>query len=101
MIEDTGGTSKLFSACKKQGASGSLYLEQQPENVYHLSMECLREDENLDRCNCTYEFCERKGMCCECVAYHRRKQQLPACYFPEDEERTFDRSIRRFLEINR
>lgn len=79
----------------------SPYLEAGARNVYHWSMECLREDENLERCNCTYEPCERKGMCCECVAYHRQKNQLPACYFPDDVEKAYDRSIRRFLEIKR
>lgn len=62
-------------------------------------MECLRDEENLQECNCTYEPCERKGICCECVRYHRLKDQLPACYFPDHVEETYDRSIRRFLEI--
>ncbi len=63
-------------------------------------MECLRDEENLQQCNCTYEPCERKGICCECIRYHRVKQQLPACYFPEEVEKGYDRSIRRFLEMH-
>ena len=41
-------------------------------------MEC-RKEENLQDCACTSEDCERRGRCCECVAYHRGKDQLPSC----------------------
>ncbi|MBC8524300.1 MAG: hypothetical protein ISR54_07820 [Chlorobium phaeobacteroides] len=63
-------------------------------------MECKKE-ENLTRCNCTYEPCPRKGICCECIAYHKAKGQLPACLFPDDAEKSWDRSIARFIEVNR
>ena len=59
-------------------------------------MEC-RSEENLARCNCTYEPCPRKGACCLCVEYHRKMNELPACYFPAEVERTYDRSVARFL----
>ncbi len=52
---------------------------------------------NKARCNCTYEPCERKGICCECIAYHRSNGALPACYFPANVEKTFDRSIKAFI----
>ena len=55
---------------------------------------------NLTRCNCTYEPCSRKGICCECISYHKSLGQLPACLFPDDVEKTYDRSIRRFIEIH-
>jgi hypothetical protein len=55
---------------------------------------------NLTRCNCTYEPCSRKGICCDCITYHKSLGQLPACLFPDDVEKTYDRSIRRFVEIN-
>jgi hypothetical protein len=42
----------------------------------------------------------RKGKCCDCVTYHRQKGQLPACYFPPDAEKTYDRSIEYFVELN-
>ncbi len=58
---------------------------------------CLYEEKNLQRCNCTYEPCPRKGKCCECLHYHRAKGELPACYFSDKDERTWDRSIRRFI----
>lgn len=60
-------------------------------------MECNKE-RNLKKCNCSYEPCSRKGMCCECVAYHRSSNELPACFFPDNVEKTYDRSFRRFIQ---
>jgi len=60
-------------------------------------MECQKQD-NLEMCNCSYEGCPRKGICCECIAYHRKKGQLPACYFSDKAEATYDRSIEKFIE---
>jgi len=60
-------------------------------------MECKKE-ENLSFCTCSYP-CSRKGICCECVAYHRRAGQLPACFFPDEAERTYDRSYRYFAKL--
>lgn len=62
-----------------------------------MSQECKNYRANLEKCNCTYEPCSRKGYCCECLHYHRRNGELPACYFPPEVERTYDRSIRRFM----
>ena len=61
-------------------------------------MECKKE-KNLKACNCTYEPCPRKGICCECVAYHLGNRQVPACFFPADAEKTYDRSIKHFVKI--
>lgn len=63
-------------------------------------MECKKEV-NLSRCNCTYEPCPRKGVCCDCIDYHKKKGQLPACLFPDDVEKTWDRSIARFIDVHR
>jgi hypothetical protein len=52
---------------------------------------------NQARCNCTYEPCSRQGRCCECITYHRDAGELPACYFSTATERTYDRSIARFV----
>ena len=60
--------------------------------------ECTVE-RNKAKCNCTYEPCSRKGICCECLSYHRSAGELPACYFSADVERTYDRSIDKFVEI--
>jgi hypothetical protein len=61
-------------------------------------MDC-HQDRNLERCNCTYEPCHRKGNCCDCLSYHLRARQLPACCFPNDAERTFDRSFAHFARL--
>ena len=60
---------------------------------------CNNVEGNTKSCNCTYDPCPRKGICCECVAYHRSHRQLPACFFPTDAERTYDRSYRKFIEV--
>jgi hypothetical protein len=62
-------------------------------------MECTVET-NLAACTCTYD-CEKRGKCCQCVAYHRGMKQLPGCFFSKEGERTYDRSVRKFLEENR
>ncbi len=61
-------------------------------------MECNLKA-NQARCNCTYKPCPRKGKCCECIAYHLEMDELPACAFPNEIERTYDRSFTRFAEF--
>jgi len=61
-------------------------------------MECKRE-RNQQKCNCSYEPCSRKGVCCDCLSYHLGSRQLPACCFPADAERTFDRSFDHFARL--
>ena len=58
--------------------------------------ECKIE-QNKQGCNCTYEPCAKKGMCCECIKYHWQLGELPACLFPNDVEKTYDRSIEKFI----
>lgn len=60
-------------------------------------MEC-NKTKNLKNCNCSYQPCSRKGLCCECIAYHRAMNQLPACYFSEKAEKSYDRSIAAFIK---
>lgn len=60
--------------------------------------DCPNREANLKKCNCTYEPCDKKGICCECLEYHRRLQQLPACFFAAEVERTYDRSLSAFLK---
>lgn len=62
-------------------------------------MDKCRQEKNLARCNCSYEPCSRKGICCECLATHWSNQELPACLFPAAVERTYDRSLRKFISI--
>lgn len=59
-------------------------------------MECNRKA-NLQHCSCTYEPCPRKGICCECISYHRRYDELPGCLFPPEVERSYNRSIACFV----
>jgi len=59
-------------------------------------LECKKE-KNLVNCNCSYP-CEKKGICCDCVAYHRKRGELPGCYFDNKTEKTYDRSIENYLK---
>jgi hypothetical protein len=61
---------------------------------------CTRE-KNSKTCPCTYSPCSRKGVCCECIAYHRTARELPACFFTPAGERTYDRSLTHFLKENK
>ncbi len=61
-------------------------------------MECQKAP-NLPRCNCTYDPCSRKGLCCDCLAYHLRNRELPGCCFPPAAEGTFDRSFEHFARL--
>ena len=64
-----------------------------------MASECPNLKANTKRCNCSYEPCSRKGTCCECIQYHLRMNELPACCFPDEVERTYDRSFRRFAQL--
>ncbi len=61
-------------------------------------MEC-KKNNNKSNCNCSYEPCSRKGVCCECVKYHLNNRELPACFFPDKYERTYDRSFELFAKL--
>lgn len=59
--------------------------------------ECKNYKKNIAICNCTYSGCSKHGLCCECVAYHRSMGELPACYFDEKAEQTYDRSVENYM----
>lgn len=61
-------------------------------------MDCQKE-KNSSKCTCTYSSCSRRGLCCECVAYHLKSRQLPGCFFNAAAERTYDRSFEHFAEL--
>jgi len=61
-------------------------------------MECKKEV-NAKKCNCSYAGCPRHGVCCDCLSYHLAKRQLPGCCFPDDAERTYDRSFTHFARL--
>ncbi|HUV55218.1 MAG TPA: hypothetical protein VMW03_08450 [Candidatus Krumholzibacteriaceae bacterium] len=47
-----------------------------------MSLSCPVHEGNLDNCACTNMECERRGMCCACVANHRSHGNLPVCLRP-------------------
>ncbi|HTY64799.1 MAG TPA: DUF6485 family protein [Acidobacteriota bacterium] len=61
-------------------------------------MDC-KQKQNVTHCNCSYEPCSRKGICCDCLQYHLSARELPACLFPKDAERTYDRSFEHFARL--
>jgi len=64
-----------------------------------MAIECANLRKNLDRCNCSYSGCSKKGNCCACLQQHLAARELPACCFPDDVEKTYDRSFRKFIEV--
>jgi len=67
---------------------------EEPEVAY----DCPSLEKSMAKCNCSADDCPRKGNCCECLQHHLAAQQLPACAFPDDIERTYDRSFKRFAQ---
>ena len=67
---------------------------------------------HLAKCNCTQCIilegsdniakmtCPLKGKCCDCVEHHRERKELPACYFTEEQEKTYDRTISNWWKLN-
>ncbi len=49
-------------------------------------------------CTCTEYGCKQHGYCCECIAKHRGRGQIPGCLFTEEGEKLHDRSLEAFLE---
>ena len=62
-------------------------------------MECKKE-KNLEFCNCSHDGCPREGLCCDCLQSHLKNEQLPACCFPDDVEKTYDRSFAAFAKAH-
>jgi hypothetical protein len=63
-------------------------------------MECISE-KHKKVCNCTYDPRPRKYTCCECLHYHRKSGELPACFFNKEHERSYDRSIANFISMQK
>ena len=40
--------------------------------------------ENVKECPCTKTDCERRKICCECVAHHVKNGNLPSCLRPKE-----------------
>jgi hypothetical protein len=54
-------------------------------------------NENKSHCNCSYS-CNKKGLCCECLHYHLKRNEFPACFFPNEIEKTYNRSIENYIK---
>ena len=67
-------------------------------SLKELQANCPNQEKNAASCTCTYQGCSRHGLCCECLSYHLKMRQLPACCFPPEVERTYDRSFERFIK---
>lgn len=61
-------------------------------------MNCVNQESNKQSCNCTYP-CAKQGLCCQCITYHRSRNELPACYFPAQAEKSYNRSIEHFVRL--
>ncbi len=61
---------------------------------------CPNIEENLKYCTCTYTSCNKRGLCCQCIAYHRKNGEIPGCLFTKAGEKTYDRSLDAFLTDN-
>jgi hypothetical protein len=61
---------------------------------------CPNIEVNLQDCTCTYSGCDKRGKCCECISYHWRRGELPGCLFPPEIEKTYDRTIKKFVEAH-
>lgn len=44
-----------------------------------MKRDCLNKFENEQDCPCNDLNCERHGICCECIKYHKNKGNLPKC----------------------
>lgn len=62
-------------------------------------MDCKKDENKID-CTCTATTCSKRGVCCDCVRYHREKGEIPGCFFSAAAERTWDRSIANFVKLN-
>jgi hypothetical protein len=60
---------------------------------------CANLKKNAASCTCTYVSCEKHGLCCACVAYHRESGELPGCFFPAAAEKTYDRTARHYVRL--
>ncbi|MDR1800485.1 MAG: hypothetical protein LBQ95_01375 [Lachnospiraceae bacterium] len=53
--------------------------------------------DNKRPCPCTYS-CQNHAKCCDCVAFHNRNWEFPACFFSKEAERTYDRSFTKLVQ---
>lgn len=63
-------------------------------------MDCKKE-ENITGCICTAATCSKRGVCCDCVRYHRERNEIPGCFFSPVVEKTWDRSVENFIKTSK
>lgn len=56
----------------------------------------FKKEANKAKCSCT-AGCPRMGDCYACVEHHRERSEVPGCFFCADGEKTYDRSIKNFV----
>ena len=44
-----------------------------------MTIKCVNKEKNEQDCPCVKTNCTNHGMCCECVAHHRKIKTYPAC----------------------
>ncbi len=59
--------------------------------------EC-KVERNKAFCTCTYSSCDKIGICCDCIKFHRDMGEIPGCLFPAQAEKTYDRTIAAFIK---
>lgn len=59
-------------------------------------MDCKKIENKID-CTCTATTCSNRGVCCDCIRYHKEQNEVPGCLFPHAAERSYDRSIANFV----
>lgn len=57
----------------------------------------MADCDNKNECTCTAN-CNKHAKCCECVAFHRSKNQVPGCFFTAEGELSYNRSIKKLAE---
>ena len=55
------------------------------------------ENNKSMQCPCTYS-CGKHEKCCECIAYHLKGGEFPACFFSKEAEASYDRSLSRLIK---
>lgn len=49
--------------------------------------------DNKNDCPCTSLSCSRRGKCCECVAHHRKRGEIPKCFLTAEGEKSNSSSL--------
>lgn len=49
------------------------------KNKADSDQDCPNYQQNVRDCTCGSVDCPRRGICCECIAYHRSNGGAPSC----------------------